>query len=164
MVVLEVQIKRENSMLDKIKENKNCIIAIIVALLIGRFVLQPKGKVEIKTVEKVVEVIKEVKVEDKKKNVRIIEHKNKDGSSTKETTISEDTHATDNKDTNIVATKETSKTISNRGVQLGIVAFNPWEKDHSFGLLTSIPVYGSLSVTGMLTTDKKVGIGVTLEF
>jgi hypothetical protein len=150
--------------MDKIKENKICIIAVIIALLIGRFVLQPKAKVEIKTVEKLVEVIKEVKVEDKKKNVRIIEHKNKDGSSTKETTISEDTHATDNKDTNITATKETTKTISNRGIQLGVIAFDPWKAEHSFGLLTTIPVYGSLSITGMVTTDKKVGVGLTIEF
>ena len=37
-------------------------------------------------------------------------------------------------------------------------------KQPEYGIITSIPVFNSISVGGLVTTEKTVGITVTLEF
>ena len=66
-------------MLEVIKNNRTTIAVGIVALLVGRFALQPKAKIVEKKVVEYVEKKQEVKQEDKKKKVVIVEKKDKDG-------------------------------------------------------------------------------------
>ena len=154
-------------MLDKIKDNKNCIIAIIIALLIGRFALQPKAKIETKVVEKLVEKIVEVEKTNKKVNTKIVEKKNKDGSSETVTVINEDTTIQKDSQTDIKMEKTAVHTESNRGISLGIMALEQvgnFKPTPEFGITAAFPIFGSVSVTALATTEKRIGLGISVEF
>ena len=154
-------------MLEKIKENKVCLVAIIAALLIGRFALQPKAKVETKIVEKVVEKIVEVEKKVVKTNTKIIEKKNKDGSSETVTVISQDETSQKESQTDIKAEKTSIHLESNRGVSVGIIAIEQlgnFKSTPEFGVTAAFPVFGSVSITALATLEKRVGLGVSIEF
>ena len=138
--------------------NKTTIIVAISGLLIGRYVLTPKPKVITKEVVKVVEVEKK---QTKKKKVTT-ETVNSDGSSTTQTTETEDTTTE-----TVTDTTRTKDTKSKSGITLGMLAI----KDTSnlsgplhYGATLSVPLAGSLSVTGLATTSKQVGVGLAIEF
>ena len=137
---------------------KTNIIIAISFLLIGRFVLAPKPKVITKEVVKIVEVEKK---QTKKKKV-VTEVKNPDGSATTQTTETEDT-------TSETSTSIASSTVteSKRGVTLGALAIkdvSSFSNPIEYGITASAPIYGSLSLQGLATTSKLIGIGLSVEF
>lgn len=137
--------------------NKPTIITAIICLLIGRFALAPKPKVITKEVVKIVEVEKK----QTKKKKTVTEVKNPDGSSTTQTTETEDT--TSETSTSISSSKATE---SKRGVTLGALAIKD-TKSYSpieYGATVSAPVFGSISVQGLVTSSKLIGIGLSIEF
>ena len=140
------------------KQYLNYGIIAIIALLVGRFVLQPKPK--IKEVVKYVEKKEETKKT--KKTTRTRETKNPDGSSQTETEVVED--STSNSSSTIASEK--SKVIS-KGVSVGILALKDLDRFSEkleYGAVVSVPVFGSLSVIGSADTTKRVGLGIALEF
>lgn len=140
------------------KQYLNYGIIAIIALLVGRFVLQPKPK--IKEVVKYVEKKEETKKT--KKTTRTRERKNPDGSSQTETEVVED--STSNSSSTIASEK--SKVIS-KGISIGILALKDLDRFSEkleYGAVVSVPVFGSLSVIGSADTTKRVGLGVALEF
>ena len=147
---------------------RNLAIVAVVSLLIGRYVLQPKTKVETKEVIKIVEVFKERKEEKKKVKTVITETVGKDGSKQTRTEIDEDnTSVTQtNKDTKVDSEK-TRVEIKGSGISLSLLAIKDVpnsRKDLSYGAVISVPVFGSLNATGMVTTDKQVGLGLGITF
>lgn len=138
--------------------NKTTIIVAISCILIGRYVITPKPKVIVKEVVKIVEVEKK---QTKKKKVTTATT-NPDGSSTTQTTETEDT--TSETTTNIASTT-TTKTKS--GLTLGLLAIkdvSSFSSPLQYGATISVPLAGSLSVVGLATTSKQVGVGLAIEF
>ncbi len=144
------------SSLDKLKYP---LIAAVAGLLVGRFVMQPPVKTEIKEVVKLVEK----KQEDKKKNVVIVERKNKDGSVETRTEIKEDTKSVT--DTRVDSSKY-AKTQKGSGVTVGVLAIKDLSisQELDYGISVTVPVWGALKLQGLGTTGKQVGLGVALEF
>lgn len=143
---------------------RNYTIIAISCLLIGRYVLQPKQQV--KEVVKVVEVEKRVKEEKKKTRTEIKEKKNTDGSVETVTVIVEDsaTKETGSKETKLDKTLVAS---SGKGITLGVLAIKDvanFSNQTEVGVLTAIPVFGSISVVGTADTTKRVGLGLAMEF
>lgn len=140
------------------KKYSNHAIIAIIALLVGRFVLQPKQKVK----EKIVYVEKKEETKKTKKTTRTRERKNPDGSSQTETEIVED--STSNSSSTIASEK--TKVIS-KGISVGVLALKDLDRFSNkteFGAMVSVPVMGSLSVVGTADTTKRVGLGIALEF
>ena len=140
------------------KQYLNYVIIGVVALLVGRFVLQPKPK----TIEVVKYVEKKEETKKTKKTTRTRERKNPDGSSQTETEIVED--STSNSSTTIASEKSTS---TSKGVSVGILALKDLDRFSEkleYGAVVSVPVFGSLSVMGSADTTKRIGLGLALEF
>jgi hypothetical protein len=140
------------------KKYLNYVIIGVVALLVGRFVLQPKPK----TIEVVKYVEKKEETKKTKKITRTRERKNPDGSSQTETEVVED--STSNSSTTIASEKTTS---TSKGVSVGILALKNLDKFSEkleYGAVVSVPVFGSLSVMGSADTTKRIGLGLALEF
>lgn len=135
------------------------LIAAVAGLLVGRFVLQPPAKTEVKEVIKLVEK----KQEDKKKNVVITEKKNKDGSVEKRTEIKEDTKSVT--DTKLDSSKQ-QVVKKGAGITVGVLALKDLSQssDLEYGVSITVPVHGALKLQGLGTTGKQVGAGVALEF
>jgi hypothetical protein len=135
------------------------LVAAVVGLLVGRFVLQPPVKIQTKEVVKYVER----KQEDKKKNVVIVERRLKDGSVEKRTEIKEAAKSVT--DSKLDSTKQQS-IKKGSGVTVGVLALkdlaNPSETD--YGMSVTVPVHGALKIQGFGTTGKQVGIGIAVEF
>jgi hypothetical protein len=142
--------------------NKTTIIVAISCLLVGRYVLTPKPKVITKEVIKVVEVEKK-KVNTKKKKV-IKETKDRDGTVVVETTETEDTV--------IDATRSTevnSSRVSKRGgaaITLGLLAQKALDDlaRTDYGVVVVAPLIGNLKVVGTASTDRRVGLGLAIDF
>jgi hypothetical protein len=140
------------------KKYLNYVIVGAIALLVGRFVLQPKPK----TIEVVKYVEKKEETKKTKKTTRTRERKNPDGSSQTETEVVED--STSNSSTTIASEKSTS---TSKGVSVGILALKDLDRFSEkleYGAIVSVPVFGSLSVVGSVDTTKRVGLGLALEF
>lgn len=143
---------------------KTYLIIGIVCFLAGKYIFPPDGEVKVKEVVKYVEK----KQEDKKTRVvtRIKETSKNDGTTTKETVIVEDST---NKTTSVVDSEkksENNKTSSSK-ISFGIMVLKDVpefsQKTH-IGVLTSIPLFGKLSIIGTLDTTKRVGLGVSVGF
>lgn len=142
--------------------NKTTIIVAISCLLVGRYVLTPKPKVITKEVIRVVEVEKKT-VDTKKKKVTK-ETKGKDGTVVTETTETEDTKVEVDKSTKIDSSKVTK--VSGTSITLGLVAQKTLGdlSKTEYGVVTAVPLIGNLRVLGTASTDKKVGLGLALDF
>jgi hypothetical protein len=161
-----LRVKRFN-MLEQLKDKKYCIIGVVVALLVGRFALQPKGKTETRVVEKVIERVVTVEKTNKKADTKIIEKKNVDGSIETVTVIHEDTTTQKDSQTDTKTEKSSTHSASSRGVAVGLIALEQignFKSTPEFGVTVSAPVFGSVSVTGLATLDKRVGLGISVEF
>lgn len=140
------------------------ILVGTLCFLAGKYIFPPEVKTEIKEVVKFVEKKEENK---KVKTVtRIKETKSRDGSSVKDTVIVEDSSNQTTTNTNI--SKESVKIQKNNsGIRLGILAIKDvpnFSKNTEIGVLTSIPIFGKLSLLGSVDSTKRVGIGLALEF
>jgi len=154
--------------MSKLKQYGLIGVVAILGILVGRYILTPKSTVQTKEVIKYVEVFKEKKEE--KKNVKTVikETVKKDG--TKETV----TEITDNSTSNTQTNKDTkldsekSKVVkTGSGLTLSLLAVkdipNP-SKPLAYGAVISVPIIGNLNATGMVTTEKQVGIGLGITF
>lgn len=147
---------------------KIALIAGIVCLLIGRYAFQPKVKTEIKETVRYVEVFKEVK--DEKKNVKtvIVEKINKDGSKETRTEISDNSETKTETNKKIDFESEKKKTVTKgSGVSLALLAIKDVTNLSSgleYGVVVSAPVFGSVSTTALVTTEKQVGLGLGITF
>ncbi len=140
------------------KQYLNYVIIGVVALLVGRFVLQPKPK----TIEVVKYVEKKEETKKTKKTTKTRERKNPDGSSQTETVVVED--STSNSSSTIASEKSTS---TSKGILVGILALKDLDRFSEkleYGAVVSVPVLGSMSVIGSADTTKRVGLGLALEF
>jgi cytoskeletal protein RodZ len=143
-------------------------VAIISGVLVGRYVIKPRTEVRTKEVIKYVEVFKEKKEEKKKTKTVITETTKKDGTTEKKTEVTEDTDTTitTNKDTKVDTKKEVvAKTGS--GITLAALAIkdaNDFGRAMEYGATVTVPVFGNISVQGLATTDKRIGIGLGITF
>lgn len=138
--------------------NKTTIIVAITSLLIGRYAFAPKPKVIVKEVVKIVEVVKQ----QTKKKKTVTETKAPDGTSTVQTTETEDSTTESN-----TTTASTTTTKSKQGISLGMLAIkdlNEFTSPIHYGAMVSVPLAGSLSVVGLATTSKQIGVGLSIEF
>lgn len=154
--------------MEQLNKYKNLIIVAIVSLLVGRYVLQPKTKVETKETIKYVEVFKEKKEEKKKVKTIVTEHVNKDGSKDIKTVIDEnsDSITQTNKDSKLQSEKTRVETKGS-GLSLSMLAIKDVgisTKPLYYGAVVSVPLIGNLNVTGMVTTEKQVGLGLGITF
>lgn len=143
---------------------RNYTIIAISCLLIGRYVLQPKQQV--KEVVKVVEVEKRVKEEKKRSRKETKVVVKPDGSKETTTVITEDT---DTKETGSKESKVDKTLVAKKGsgITLGVMALKQLDRfsdKPEFGVLTAVPVFGSISVVGTADTTKRVGLGLAMEF
>lgn len=139
-------------------------IAAVLAFIAGRFIFQPKP--QIKEVVKVVEVEKRVKEEKKKTRTEVKETVKPDGTKETTTIIVEDSAI---KETGTKESKTNKELVakSGRGVTFGVLALKDLDRfsdKPEFGVLTAVPVFGSLSIVGTADTTKRIGLGVALEF
>ncbi len=140
------------------KQYLNYVIVGVIALVVGRFVLQPKPK----TIEVITYVEKKEDTKKTKKTTKTRERKNPDGSSRTEIEIVED--STSNSSSTIASEKRTS---TSRGISIGILALKDLDKFSEkleYGAIVSVPVLGRLSIIGSADTTKRVGLGLALEF
>lgn len=138
---------------------KNYLIIAIVAIssfLAGKYIFPPKP--EIKEVVKFKEVEKEkVKVVTKFKEVT-----KPDGTKVVESTTTENTvteTVTDSESTKV--SKQASRLTLG---MLYIKDVQDFSRPAEFGATISVPVIGNLKAHAIVTTDKKAGLGVALEF
>jgi hypothetical protein len=132
------------------KNIRNFTLVAVAAFLAGRYLVKP--------VERVKEVVKYVEVEKKKRKTKVVEVKNPDGSERRETTIEEDQTSTK------VAEKYKSK---KKGVGIGVIALKDLSEFSSkteFGIVSTIPLFGNVSLVGTVDSTKRVGLGISLEF
>lgn len=140
--------------------NKTTIIVAIVCILVGRYVLTPKQ--ETKIVTKIVEVEKKQVNTDKKTVIK--ETINPDGTVIKETVETDNSVEITDTETKVDSSTTTKKGSS---ITLGLLAIkqvNRLSEPFEYGATVSVPLIGNLNVTGLVTTDKRVGLGVSLGF
>jgi len=154
--------------MEKIKLASYLGAAAIIGILIGRFVIKPQTEIKTKEVIKYVEVFKEIKQEDKKVKTIIKEIVRPDGTKETITDITEDT-MTDtitNRDTQLDVTKQQSVKTGSK-VTIGVLALTDlrdFGRDKEYGITVAVPIFGSLYVQGLVTTDKKIGLGLAISF
>lgn len=142
--------------------------ALVAGVLVGRYVLAPKTRVETKEIIKYVETKEEKKNEKKKRKVVVTETTRPDG--TKEsssTTEEEDVIVTDTTTRKDFQSDKSSKKITGSDLSISLIAIRDIpqpQKPISYGVVMSVPVVGNLNVTGMVTSDKQVGLGVGISF
>jgi len=140
----------------------------IAGILIGRYVIQPKSEVRTKEVVKYVEVYKEKKEEKKKVKTIITEVINKDGTKTVTTVITDDsTSTTQTNNTTQIDSKKEVVVKKGSGLTLGALAIANGQRFSDkleYGVTAAIPIFGSLKAQALVTTDKRVGLGLALEF
>ena len=146
------------------KNYKAYVIIGVSCLLIGRYVLQPKQ--EVKEVIKIVEVEKQVKEEKKKTRKEIKEIIKPDGSKETTTVVTEDSNSreTETRESSVDRTLVAKK---GSGITVGVLALkdlNHFSDKTEFGVLTTVPVFGNISVVGTADTTKRIGLGLALEF
>ena len=143
---------------------KIALIVGVLSFLAGKYIFPPDVKTEVR------EVIKFVEKKEENKKVRTVtrvrENKNPDGSSTTDTVVVEDSSS--QTVTNVSSSKETFKSKSNGSkISIGILAIKDspyFSKNTEIGVLTTIPLFGKMSIAGTVDTTKRVGIGLALEF
>lgn len=136
---------------------------LVGAYLLGRYSAPEKIKIE----EKIVEVIKEVKVEDKKKDIKIVEVVKPDGTKETTTEIKEREKVVTNKDT--VKEEEVYKEIiqSSRRVNFGLLFGVPLQQGieyTSYGLYANVSIVGPFSLGIWGLSNSTIGASIGLSF
>ena len=138
------------------------IITIIAlgAFLAGKYLFPPKP--EVKEVVKYVEV--EKKVQNKDKVVKSTKIKKPDGTVVTETTVVENTKTTTDKSSKL----ESEKLVRSAAkITVGVLAIkdaSDFSAPTAFGATISVPVFGNVKAQALGTTDKRIGLGLALEF
>ena len=142
----------------------------ILLLALGFGVGKYSNPAKVETVTKVEEVIKYVEVKQENKNVVLKTKKttNVDGSIVEET-IMEDKSITKT-DTKIDSEKKSeSETITTRdiGLNLGLLVvkdINKLSDKTEYGLVIKKRVFSAVTINGLITSDKKIGVGLGWDF
>lgn len=147
-----------------LKQISYIVGAALFGILVGRYVVKPKTEVKTKEVIKYVEVFKEKKEE--KKNVKVVVVEKPDGTKTTTTIDTSVTNTVTNNETKIDSKKETSvKAGSNLTLgALAIADATNFSSKLEYGVTAAVPVFGNLKAQALVTTDKKVGIGLAIDF
>jgi len=134
-------------------------IACVLSFLAGKYIFPPavevREKVRTVTVEKIVEKRNVVK------STRTVEKP--DGTKVTETT---------ERDTSVIVDNSSSKSeretkTGGAKLTLGLLAIKNAEdfsQSFEYGATISVPLVGKLKAQGLVTTDKRVGLGLGLEF
>lgn len=141
------------------KKNMYIAIVVISAFLAGKYLFQ--AKTEVKTVVKYVEV--EKKVEKKASVVKSTKVEKPDGTIVTETTVTENTQT--NTDTSIKS--DTTTVVKGSKISLGLLAVksvNDFGKPFEYGMTIAVPMFGAIKAQGLVTTDKRVGLGLAVDF
>jgi cytoskeletal protein RodZ len=150
-------------MLDTIQKTLG---VLAIGILIGHFAI-PKP-VQIKETVRIEQSVQQNKDQKKDKNVKIIEITSPDGTKKKETTIGETTTTKTETNTNTNIT-DTKTIIKGSKTFVGLIAIselnkNILTKSPEYGITITKSLIGDISLNGLLTTDKRIGIGVSLGF
>jgi hypothetical protein len=132
----------------------------LAAFLAGKYLTTPR--VEVKEVVKVVEV--EKKQQKKDKVVKSTKVKKPDGTVVTETTVTEQTQTNTDRTAQTEATKVTK---TGPKITVGVLAVknvDRFSEPMEFAATVTVPVFGNVKAQALGTTDKKVGLGVALEF
>lgn len=150
--------------MDKIKTLINFTIVGIIGILIGRFLIQPKTKIIEK--EKIVYVDKKEEKKDSKITTRIREEKKPDGTIVTDTTKTEETK-TETKTEVAVQKEKTKETKKGSGFIIGAMIMdeidNLSSRDH-YGVLLAIPIAERAFIFSTVDFEKRMGVGLALEF
>ena len=142
------------------KTFKISIIVGIIAFFAGKFLTKPKTKT--------VEIIKYVTIEVEKKKTKtttsIKERANPDGSTTKDTTVVEESSSEKNSNTTIASEKRKEQGSSVSIAILALKDLGEFSKDTHIGTVISIPVFGSIKATSYIDSTKRVGLGLAIDF
>jgi hypothetical protein len=141
------------------KKNIYIAIAILAAFLSGKYLFQAKR--DIKTVVKYVEV--EKRVEKKASVVKSTKIEKPDGTIVTETTVTENTQI----NTDISIKSDKSTVVKGSKLTLGALAIksvNDFGKPFEYGVTVAIPVFGAVKAQWLVTTDKRIGVGLAVEF
>lgn len=136
------------------------ISAIAAALLIGKYVLQEKLQVK----ETVRTVYVEKIVEKRAVKTHTVQTKKVDGTVITVTDIDDKTEI-DTAKSGTVETKRETK--GKAALTLGLLAIKDvanFQQSTNYGLTVTAPLFGNLKVQALGTTDKRVGLGLALEF
>lgn len=147
-----------------LKDNKKLIIIGVSCLLVGRYILKEDPII----VEKEVIVYREKSqtTSQSRRTTTSRQENRPDGSSTTETTTTEESSNQSNTEVAIDSTT-TKKTSRGSKITLGVLALKDldhFSKNTHIGVLTKAPLIGNLSIIGSIDTNKRVGLGLALEF
>ena len=133
---------------------------IIAAFFAGKYLTKPKT--EIKEVIKTVTVEKYVEKRNVVKTTKTT--KKTDGTEITETTESDRSVIVDNTSSRVEKKLEVK---SGGKITLGLLAIkdtSDFSRPTEFGATVSVPLFGNVKAQALGTTDKKVGVGLALEF
>lgn len=148
--------------MEKIKQYKIQIIAVILILVIGYGIgyYSKPTKIETVTVEK-------VKIEKQAAETKIVYREKitkPDG-----TVIEKEQSKTDTKTSENTVSEKTAESVikNDLGLNLGVLAVfdsNNLSGNREYAIMANKRVLGNFSVNAMVTTDKKVGVGIGISF
>lgn len=147
-----------------------CVSALSIAFGFGYFAKPTKVVTKVETKEVTKEVKTSNRVNDKNKVITITKVVNADGSSTTHTTIEDRGKVTesDSSTKESIKTASTSVTATNDiglTIQaLAIVNINDLKENKEYGIYAKKRVFSNVSVGILVTSDKKVGVGLGLDF
>lgn len=142
---------------------KNYLYAGIIAIsafLAGKYLFPPKA--EIKEVVKTVTVEKYVEKKNVVKNTKVTEKP--DGTKVTEVTETDRTVIVDNSSSK---TEKKVEVKSASKITIGLLAIKDtteFSKKTEFGATVSAPLIGNIKVQALGTTDKRLGLGLALDF
>lgn len=134
--------------------------AVILAFLAGKYLFPPKA--EIKEVTKTVTVEKIVERRNIVKSTRTTEKP--DGSKVTEVTERDTSVIVDNSSSQ---SERKTEVKGSAKITLGLLAIKSvdnFARPFEYGATISVPVVGNIKAMGLVTTDKKVGVGLGLDF
>src|ERR1043165_9779881 len=135
-------------------------LVALLSFLAGKYLFPPQPK--IKEVVKVVEV--EKKQEKKDKVVKSTKTKKPDGTVVTQTTVTEQTRTNTDRTSQLNVSKTSSPSAKIGVGLLYIKGTTEFSQPANFGATVTVPVIGNLKAQALGTTDKKIGLGLSLEF
>lgn len=132
----------------------------LLSFLAGKYLFPPQP--QIKEVVRTVQVEKKQKKEDKV--VKSTKIKKPDGTVVTETTVTSKTDTTTDKTSQ---SERRTETKSSSKLTLGLLAIknvSDFGKPFEYGATLAVPVFGNVKAQGLVTTDKRLGLGLALEF
>jgi hypothetical protein len=140
---------------------RNVIIGLLLVAVsfgVGYFATPTKVKTKVK------EVVKIVKEEQKTKIVYREKIVYPDGTTVEKEQEREDTNTRESSESTKTASSEVTKDTGLTLSALAIVDVADIKGQREYGVTVSKRVLGAINVTGLVTTDKKIGVGIGWSF